>query len=132
MQLVAECGGPVQLVEGQDPREIQSTRQMDSPAIPAETIPLSLITKHRCTAAIYFELEPGGRVPSHSDGTDEVLLILDGMVEVTIGKMKFEAGGGAAVVVPAAEPVALFNAGPKKARLVRFFPRDTLVSTFQD
>jgi quercetin dioxygenase-like cupin family protein len=38
------------------------------------------------SAVVYFELEPGGAVGTHTDSAEEVVLVLDGTLQVTLGE----------------------------------------------
>jgi quercetin dioxygenase-like cupin family protein len=47
--------------------------------------PLFLGTGTKNTAVVYFEIEPGYRLGTHTDSAEEILLILEGQVEVSLG-----------------------------------------------
>lgn len=82
------------------------------------------------TATVYFELEPGSRVGSHTDSAEELLLILEGDGEATIGDEQGRAGAGTLLTVPAMEPHDIRNVGTGTLRVLGFFSASTVVATF--
>ncbi len=42
-------------------------------------------TGARSTAVVYVALEPGMRLPEHTDSAEELLVVLEGAIEATIG-----------------------------------------------
>ena len=63
------------------------------------------------TATVYFELEPGSRVGAHTDSAEELLLILEGEAETTVGQERARAGAGTLLTVPAMEPACCASSG---------------------
>ena len=53
------------------------------------------------TATVYFELEPGTHLGRHTDSAEELLLVLEGEGEATVGDETAQASEGAVVTVPA-------------------------------
>ena len=47
--------------------------------------PFFLGTGTKNTAVVYFEIEPGYRLGTHTDSAEEILLVLEGEVEVSLG-----------------------------------------------
>lgn len=84
------------------------------------------------TAVVYFELEPGCKLGRHTDSAEEVLLILQGTVEVTVGEETSEASAGELALVPEMVPHSVHNVGTETARVVGFFPNGHIVSTFDE
>ena len=83
------------------------------------------------SATVYFELEPGDELGSHTDSAEEILLILEGDVEVTVGQERVSASQGQLVVVPELEPHNIKNVGPGKVRVLGFFGgANHIVATF--
>src|ERR671918_3163001 len=56
------------------------------------------------TAVVYFELDGGMELPSHTDSAEEVLVVLEGEVEATVGGESRRLGAGGIAVVPAMAP----------------------------
>ena len=84
------------------------------------------------TATVYFELEPGTHVGLHQDSSEELLLILEGEGEATIGEESAVAQAGAILTVPAMEPHDIRNLGVGTLRVLGFFSAPTLVATFDE
>ncbi len=82
------------------------------------------------TAAVYFELEPGYRLGSHTDSAEEILLILEGEAEVSLGDEQGRLSAGEMALVPAMVPHGLRNLGDKTVRVLGFFSSNVVVSTF--
>ena len=82
------------------------------------------------TAVVYFELEPGHRLGTHTDSAEEVLLILQGEAETTVGDESARVSAGDLALVPAMVPHALRNVGDETVRVVGFFSSNVVASTF--
>ncbi len=81
---------------------------------------------------VYFELAPGCALGTHTDSAEEVLLVLEGTVEVTVGEATSEAGAGTFVLVPKGAPRNVRNVGDGPARVVGFFPSDHVTATSEE
>lgn len=90
----------------------------------------SLGTEH--TAVVYFELAPGCALGTHTDSAEEVLLILEGTVEVTVGEARDTIGAGTLALVPERVPHNVRNVGTVPARVVGFFPSEHVTATFDE
>ena len=66
--------------------------------------PISSGTATKSTAVVYFELEPDEHLGSHTDSAEEILLILEGKGEATIGEEQAAVQAGTLTVVPALTP----------------------------
>lgn len=84
----------------------------------------------RNTAVVYFELEPGYRLGTHTDSVEEILLILEGEVEVSLGDEEGRLTAGEMALVPAMVPHGLRNVGDETVRVAGFFSSNVVVSTF--
>jgi quercetin dioxygenase-like cupin family protein len=84
------------------------------------------------SAAVYIVMQPGEALGEHTDSAEEVLLVVDGMVEMTVGKERSRAGKGTLAVVPAMVPHGIRNVGAGVARVVGFFPSPGVVATFAE
>lgn len=82
------------------------------------------------TAVVYFEVEPGCRLGTHTDSAEEILLILEGTAEVSLGNEEGRLSAGEMALVPAMIPHGLRNAGNETVRVVGFFSSNVVVSTF--
>jgi quercetin dioxygenase-like cupin family protein len=89
-------------------------------------------TGARNTAVVYFELEPGMRLARHTDSAEEILVVLEGEVEATIGDETGRVSAGGMAVVPALVPHGAANVGSGTARIAGFFSSNTIVAVFDD
>jgi quercetin dioxygenase-like cupin family protein len=92
--------------------------------------PFFLGTGTKSTSVVYFEVEPGDRLGTHTDSAEEILLILEGTAEVSLGDERGRLSAGEMALVPAMVPHALRNVGEQTVRVVGFFSSNVLVSTF--
>lgn len=94
-------------------------------------LPFNAETGNKESAVGYFEVEPGNALPTHADSAEEILLCLEGRVEVTLGTERSQISAGEMALVPAMVPHALRNGGTETVRLVGFFSRVMVESTFE-
>lgn len=79
---------------------------------------------------VYFEIEPGHYLGTHTDSAEEILLILSGAVEASLGEETGRLTAGQAALIPAMAPHGVRNTGEVTARCVGFFAAATVESTF--
>ncbi len=84
----------------------------------------------RSTAVVYFEIEPGCRLGTHTDSAEEIILILAGTADVSLGDEEGRLSAGEMALVPAMVPHGLRNAGDETVRVAGFFSSNVVVSTF--
>jgi quercetin dioxygenase-like cupin family protein len=84
------------------------------------------------SAVVYFELEPGRELGTHTDSAEEILLILEGTVEATLGDERGQVSSGGMALVPEMVPHNVRNVGPVTAKIVGFFASANVVSTFEE
>jgi quercetin dioxygenase-like cupin family protein len=82
------------------------------------------------TAVVYFEIEPGHYLGTHTDSAEEILLILAGTVEASLGEETGLLSAGQSALIPAMAPHGVRNVGDETARCVGFFSAAEVVSTF--
>ena len=82
------------------------------------------------TAVVYFEIEPGYRLGTHTDSAEEILLVLEGEAEVSLGDDEGRLSAGEMALVPAMVPHGLRNVGEESVRVAGFFSSNVIVSTF--
>jgi quercetin dioxygenase-like cupin family protein len=82
-------------------------------------------------SVVYFELEPGGAVGTHTDSAEEVILVLEGTVQVTLGDEQGMLSTGELTLVPAMVPHSVRNTGTVTVRAVGFFASAHVISTFE-
>jgi quercetin dioxygenase-like cupin family protein len=83
------------------------------------------------SAVVYFELEPGGAVGTHTDSAEEVVLVLDGTLQVTIGEDRGTLSAGELTLVPAMVPHSVRNSGTGTSRAIGFLASAHVISTFE-
>ena len=85
------------------------------------------------SAAVYFELAPGDELGRHTDSAEEMLLIVEGEVEGTVGKETGRLSKGQLVVVPKMVPHNFKNVGRQTAKVIGFFGgANNIVATFDE
>jgi quercetin dioxygenase-like cupin family protein len=92
--------------------------------------PFFVGTGTKSTAVVYFEIEPGHRLGTHTDSAEEILLILEGEAEVSLEDVQGRLSAGEMALVPAMVPHGMRNAGDETVRVVGFFSSNVVVSTF--
>lgn len=94
--------------------------------------PHSSATGHSSLATVYFEVEPGDHIGRHTDSAEELLLVLEGVGEATVGDETGVASAGGIVTVPSMAPHDMRNVGDGPLRVLGFFSASTVVSTFDE
>jgi quercetin dioxygenase-like cupin family protein len=92
--------------------------------------PFYLGTGNESSSVVYFEIEPGHYLGTHTDSAEEIVLILSGSVEASLGDEKGQLSAGQAALIPAMVPHGIRNIGTETARCVGFFAAATVESTF--
>jgi quercetin dioxygenase-like cupin family protein len=96
------------------------------------TFPLVGALGTKNSALVYFELGPGDRLGRHTDSVEEILLILAGTVEVSVGEERGRLAQGEVAVVPEMAPHDLRNIGDGTVKVLGFFGRANFVATFDE
>jgi quercetin dioxygenase-like cupin family protein len=94
--------------------------------------PLSSSTGTASTAVVLLEFEPGGELAVHTDSAEELLLVIEGTAEGTVGDEVGRLEAGDIAVVPALAPHGLRNVGDRILRVVGFFSSSTNVAVFEE
>lgn len=69
-------------------------------------------------------LEPGAGAPLHRHPeVDEVLVVLEGEIDVQLGEQRIRVGPEQTISIPCGVPHAFFAIGPRPARFIGFLPR---------
>lgn len=82
------------------------------------------------SAMVVIVLEPGNALGRHVDSAEEVLLVLEGVVEVTLGDEKGQLAAGQIGIVPTLVPHSIRNVGTNTARIIGFFPTPSMEANF--
>jgi quercetin dioxygenase-like cupin family protein len=92
--------------------------------------PYFAATGTESSAVVYFEIEPGHYLGTHTDSAEEILLILSGTVEASLGDETGLLSAGQTALIPAMAPHGVRNVGAETAKCVGFFSAPTVESTF--
>lgn len=92
--------------------------------------PFYAATGNESSSVVYFEIEPGHYLGSHTDSAEEIVLVLSGTVEASLGDEKGRLSDGQAVLIPAMVPHGVRNIGAETARCVGFFSAAVVESRF--
>lgn len=96
------------------------------------TFPLVGAHGSKKIATVYFELLPGERLGSHTDSAEELLVVLSGDVEITVGDEKAQAAPATVTLVPERVHHDIRNIGNDKARVLGVFGgANHIVATFE-
>jgi quercetin dioxygenase-like cupin family protein len=96
------------------------------------TFPLVGAHGSKNLATVYFEIEPGDNLGRHTDSAEELLIVLDGQMEVEIGGEYQRIRSGQIALVPEMVPHDMVNIGDRKARVLGVFGgANNIVATFE-
>lgn len=97
------------------------------------TFPLLGSNGSRKLAAVYVELEQGNSLGNHTDSAEELLIVLEGKVQIRVGDKSTSAEAGQIVLVPEMETHDIRNTGIGKARVLGVFGgANQIVATFEN
>jgi quercetin dioxygenase-like cupin family protein len=94
--------------------------------------PVSAQTGAAETAVVYFEIDPGYKLATHTDSAEEILYIVQGEGEAHVGDETGRVSAGDLAVVPAMVPHGIRNVGETRLKVVGFFRESKVVSTFPE
>jgi quercetin dioxygenase-like cupin family protein len=119
------------IAERIDQLELMEVWYEDDPTMRVKVnFPFFLGTGTKSTAVVYFEIEPDHRLGTHTDSAEEILLVLEGEAEVSLGDEQGRLSAGEMALVPAMVPHGLRNVGDETVRVAGFFSSNVIVSTF--
>lgn len=84
------------------------------------------------SAVVYFEVAPGDTLAMHTDSEEEVLYIVAGEADATVGDETGRVGAGDLAVIPALVPHGLVNTGDETVKVVGFFSGAEITSVFAE
>ena len=84
------------------------------------------------SAVVYFEVAPGDRLATHTDSEEEVLYVVSGEAEATVGDETGRIRAGDLAVIPALVPHGLVNVGDETVKVVGFFSGAEITSVFDE
>jgi quercetin dioxygenase-like cupin family protein len=83
-------------------------------------------------AVVYFEIQPGDYLATHTDSPEEILYIVSGSAEAQVGDERGILTAGDLAVIPAMAPHGLRTIGDEPVKVVGFFSEADVVSTFDE
>jgi quercetin dioxygenase-like cupin family protein len=96
------------------------------------TFPINRFAGSADSAVVYFEIQPGDYLPTHTDSAEEVLYIVAGEGEAHAGDERGRVHTGDLAVIPAMVPHGIANTGDEPLKVVGFFCESEIVSTFAE
>jgi len=97
----------------------------------ASSFPIHSAIGAQSTAIVYMEFDPDFLLERHTDSAEEIVLVLAGTLQATIGDEQAELTTGQLVVIPAMVPHSFHNTSGTTARAIGFFSSATVISTFE-
>jgi mannose-6-phosphate isomerase-like protein (cupin superfamily) len=92
--------------------------------------PINTHTGAADSAVVYFEIDPGYKLATHTDSAEEILFIVQGEGEAHAGDETVRVSAGDLAVVPAMVPHGIRNVGDTRLKVVGFFTESKIVSEF--
>jgi len=113
-------------------QELLETWQEEDPSARVRsTFPLVGVPGTEQLGVVYFEVEPGNILGTHTDSQDEIVVLLSGSGEGTVGDETGRLEAGGLVYIPAMVPHGFLNTGTETLRCVGIFAGAGVVSTFE-
>jgi quercetin dioxygenase-like cupin family protein len=97
----------------------------------SSSFPIHSGTGAASTATVMIEIEPGGELARHTDSAEELLIVLEGVAEASIGDETDRLERHQVALVPAMAPHGLRNVGEETLRVFGTFSASTVVATFE-
>lgn len=80
---------------------------------------------------VCMEIQPGDHLPTHTDSSEELLVVTAGTVAATVDGETVELSTGQCAVVPEMVPHGIETVGDEPSRVLGIFPDDELTATFE-
>lgn len=77
------------------------------------------------------EVDPGCRLPRHTDSAEETVVIVAGAAEVVVGDERAPVPAGGVALVPAGVPHEVRNAGEQVLRFAAVYAAADVVTTYE-
>jgi quercetin dioxygenase-like cupin family protein len=85
----------------------------------------------RASGSSVLEVEPGCRLPRHTDSAEETIVVLAGRAHVRVGPDEGEMPAGALALVPQDVPHEVRNAGDETLRFVALYASADVVTRYE-
>ena len=80
---------------------------------------------------LIMETKPWAGLGTHTDSAEEILFVLEGAIEARVGDERVELAQGEMAIVPELVPHGFDTAGERPARVLGFFPTNSVHSVFE-
>jgi quercetin dioxygenase-like cupin family protein len=77
------------------------------------------------------EVDPGCRLPVHTDSAEETIVVVSGTASVTVGEQAAELPAGGVALVPECVPHEVRNAGSETLRFVAVYASTDVTTTYE-
>ena len=94
------------------------------------TFPISALTGAQASAVVYFKVQPGETLATHTDSAEEILYIVAGEGEAIVGDERGRIRAGDLALIPELVPHGLVNDGDEPLEVVGFFAAAEVESNF--
>jgi quercetin dioxygenase-like cupin family protein len=78
------------------------------------------------------EVDPGCRLPRHTDSAEETIVVVAGRATVSVGDDTAEVGAGELALVPECVPHDVRNAGDETLRFVAVYAGTDVTTTYEE
>jgi quercetin dioxygenase-like cupin family protein len=96
------------------------------------TFPLIGAHGSKQLATVYFEIEPGNNLGRHTDSAEELIIVLEGTLEASVGNERGVVNAGSITLIPEMIPHDFRNTGTTTARILGVFGgKNNIVATFE-
>ena len=85
----------------------------------------------RDSGAVLLEIEPGCRLERHRDSAEEMVVVLDGEAQVSVGEEGARLPEGGLALIPADVPHEVRNTGPATLRFVAVYASAEVVTRYE-
>jgi quercetin dioxygenase-like cupin family protein len=86
----------------------------------------------RASGSSVLEVEPGCRLPRHTDSAEETIVVVAGTAAVSVGEETADVPAGGVALVPECVPHEVRNAGSETLRFVAVYASTDVTTTYED
>lgn len=88
-------------------------------------------TGAEASGSSFLEVDPGRRLPRHTDSAEEAIVVLDGAAEVIVGEESAAVSAGAIALVPAGVPHEVRCTGDQALRFLALYASADVTTTYE-
>ena len=86
----------------------------------------------KASGSSVLEVDPGCRLPRHTDSAEEAIVVVSGRASVTVGEETADVPAGGVALVPECVPHEVRNAGDETLRFVAVYAGTDVTTTYED